>query len=211
MQVTILFGILASTYLLVIAKRVPALIRGFRYQSALLLMATLILAVREGRAELYAVAGLIFAVKVLMIPHYLYLVARKIKLNESLGFFINAQLSLALALMLTYFSWMLSGRLGLNLDSSLGAAITVAFSVIFTGAFLMIFRMTALGQVIGLLVMENGIFLLASYISGGMPFFVEIAIFFDVLVSVVIMGLFVYRINKLFTHIDVSKLSRLRG
>ncbi len=93
----------------------------------------------------------------------------------------------------------------------MGAAITVAFSVIFIGAFLMIFRMMALTQVIGLLVMENGIFLLASYISGGMPFFVEIAIFFDVFVSVVIMGLFVYRINKLFTHIDVSKLSRLRG
>ena len=44
-----------------------------------------------------------------------------------------------------------------------------------------------------------------------MPFFVEIAIFFDVFVSVLIMGFFVYRINKLFTHIDVNKLSRLKG
>ena len=75
----------------------------------------------------------------------------------------------------------------------------------------MIFRMTALAQIIGLLTMENGLFLLASTVAGGMPFFVEIAIFFDVFVSVIIMGLFVYRINRFFTHIDVTKLSRLKG
>jgi hydrogenase-4 component E len=89
--------------------------------------------------------------------------------------------------------------------------LAIAFFIVLSGLFLMISRMSALAQIIGLLVMENGLFLLASTVSGGMPFFVEIAIFFDVFVSVVIMGLFVYRINKLFTHIDVNKLSRLRG
>jgi hydrogenase-4 component E len=78
------------------------------------------------------------------------------------------------------------------------------------GLFIMIFRMKALSQVIGFLVMENGLFLVASAVSGGMPFFVEIAIFMDVFVSVVIFGIFIYRINKLFTHIDVSKLNTLR-
>ncbi len=87
----------------------------------------------------------------------------------------------------------------------------VAFFMVLTGLFLMISRITALAQVVGLLVMENGLFLLASTVSGGMPFFVETAIFFDVFVSVLIMGFFVYRINKLFTHIDVNKLSRLKG
>lgn len=211
MKVIILFGILASTYLLVIAKRMPALIRSFRYQSVFLFLITLVIALKEARIDLYIVAGLIISLKVFTIPHFLFLVSKKIKLNENLGLFINAQLSLAGALMLTYCSWTLSNALGFSWNHSMGAAITVAFSVIFIGAFLMISRMMALTQVIGLLVMENGIFLLASFISGGMPFFVEIAIFFDVFVSVVIMGLFVYRINKLFTHIDVSKLSRLRG
>jgi len=86
-----------------------------------------------------------------------------------------------------------------------------AFFVVLVGIFLMVGRMTALAQVVGLLVMENGLFLLASTVAGGMPFFVEIAIFFDVFVSVIIMGFFVYRISKLFTHIDVNKLSRLKG
>jgi hydrogenase-4 component E len=71
--------------------------------------------------------------------------------------------------------------------------------------------MKAFTQVVGILVMENGIFLFASSVSGGMPFFAEIAIFFDVFISVVIMGIFVFRINSLFTHIDVNRLSRLKG
>ncbi|MCX5678605.1 MAG: hypothetical protein NTY76_05790 [Candidatus Omnitrophica bacterium] len=211
MHVIILFGILASTYLMVIAKRMPALIRSFRYQSAFLFLITSVIAFKEARIDLYIVAALIISLKVFIIPHFLFFILKKIKLNENLGSFINAQLSLIFALMLTYCSWTLSNVLGFSWNHSMGAAITVALSVVFIGAFLMISRMMALTQVIGLLVMENGIFLLASFISGGMPFFVEIAIFFDVFVSVVIMGLFVYRINKLFTHIDVSKLSRLRG
>lgn len=75
----------------------------------------------------------------------------------------------------------------------------------------MISRLKALAQIIGILVMENGIFLLSSAFSGGMPFIVEMAIFLDVFVSVIILGLFVYRINELFTGIDVDQLSRLKG
>ena len=113
--------------------------------------------------------------------------------------------------MFTYLSWIFASYLvGAN-NPILTATLAIAFFIVFAGIFLMIFRMTALAQIIGLLVMENGLFLLASTVSGGMPFFVEIAIFFDIFVSVLIMGFFVYKINKLFTHIDVNKLSRLKG
>lgn len=210
MQAIILFAVLSSTYLMVIAKRVPALIRGFRYQSFFLFLMTLIAGFSVRHFDLYLVALLILVLKVFIIPHFLYFIAKRINLDENLGLFVNAQLSLAVALLLTYCSWIFSQGLGFSPDYR-GVAITVAFSVVFIGAFLMISRMKAFTQVTGLLVMENGIFLFASFISGGMPFFVEIAVFLDVFVSVIIMGLFVYRINKLFTHIDVNKLSRLKG
>lgn len=211
MQTLILFMILVSTYLMVIAKRMPALIRSFRYQSFFLFWVTLGAAFAGGHADLYFVSALILILKVFMIPSFLNRLAGKIKVDENLGLFINAQLSLIFALMLTYSSWVFSQTLNFIPGSFQGMAVTVSFSVIFIGAFLMIFRMKAFTQVLGLLVMENGIFLFASSIYGGMPFFVEIVIFFDVFTSVIIMGLFVYRINKLFTHIDVNKLSRLKG
>ncbi len=212
MQAIILFGILASGYLMVIAKRIPALIRSFRYQSLFLFLATFIIAMREGRLDLYIIAGLLFALKACAIPHFLMRITKRIGVNENLGLFINAQLSLLGALGFTYLSWVFSGYLIVAHSQPLeGVMLTIAFFTVLVGIFLMIFRMTALAQVIGLLVMENGLFLLSSAVSEGMPFFVEIAIFFDVFVSVVIMGFFVYRINKLFTHIDVNKLSRLKG
>ncbi|MFA4991636.1 MAG: hypothetical protein WC569_03555 [Candidatus Omnitrophota bacterium] len=210
MREFILLGVLAVTYLMVIAKRVPALIRGFRYQSFFIFLITLAAGYAERQVDLYAVALLILALKVFIIPRGLNLIAKKINVDENLGLFVSAQVSLIAALALTYCSMVFSETLGFGRDYRL-AAVTVALSVIFIGAFLMISRMKAFTQVVGLLVMENGIFLFASFVSGGMPFFVEIAVFLDVFVSVIIMGLFIYRVNKLFTHIDVSKLSRLKG
>ncbi|MFA6349408.1 MAG: hypothetical protein WCY12_00580 [Candidatus Omnitrophota bacterium] len=211
MQPLIIFGILAATYLMVVAKRTPALIRSFRYQSFCLFLATLFMAIKEGHPELYIVSGLLFVLKVSAIPYFLLRMIKKIQANEDLGLLVNTQLSLIWALGFTYLSWVFSAHLLGQVNQTQTIIMAVSFFIVLSGMFLMIFRMTALAQIIGVLVMENGLFLLASAVSGGMPFLVEIAIFFDVFVSVVIMGVFVYRINKLFTHIDVNKLSRLRG
>ncbi|MFA5146843.1 MAG: hypothetical protein WC515_05705 [Candidatus Omnitrophota bacterium] len=209
MPAMILFSTLVTAYLMVIAKRVPSLIRSFRYQSFFLFVMTLTAGFSERHMDLYFVAALILVLKVFIIPHFLCLTAKRINVDENLGLFVNPQLSLITALALTYCSWVLS-RAVTSGSGYPWIAITVSFSTVFIGAFLMVSRMKAFAQVAGLLVMENGIFLLASSISGGMPFFVEIAVFFDVFISVIVMGLFVYRINKLFTHIDVNKLSQLR-
>ena len=211
MQGMILFTVLAATYLMVMAKRVPALIRAFRYQSFCLFALTFIMALEERRPDLFIIAGLLFVLKVAIIPYLLYRIIRRIKANEDLGLFVNPQLSLLWAMAFTYLSWIFTAHLAVSSQVMLTSMMAIAFFMILTGLFLMISRMTALAQLIGLLVMENGLFLLASTVSGGMPFFVEIAIFFDVFMSVLITGIFVYRINKLFTHIDVNKLSSLKG
>jgi hydrogenase-4 component E len=206
-----LLGIIIFTYLMVIAKRMTALIRDFRLQSLFLFLATGWLAIKEQAVSLGIIAVLIFVLKVLVIPQVLRQVMKKIKVKEDLGLFINVQLSMLLAILFSAAAWAFA-KFIVSPYPAAGAILPAeALFIILTGFFLMIFRMTALAQVVGLLVMENGLFLLAAAISGGMPFFIEIAIFFDVLMSVIIMGFFVYRINKLFTHIDVNKLTRLRG
>ncbi len=211
MYLLVLFGVLVSTYLMVVAKRMPALIRSFRYQSFFLFLLTLIIAVHEQHAELYIVAALLFILKVGVIPYFLYRIIDDIKPDENLGLFINAQLSLLCALAFMYVSWIFTAFVFSPVSALRAMVPAAAFFMVLVGIFLMVGRMTALAQVVGILAMENGLFLLASTVAGGMPFFVEIAIFFDVFVSVVIMGFFVYRISKLFTHIDVNKLSRLKG
>jgi hydrogenase-4 component E len=75
----------------------------------------------------------------------------------------------------------------------------------------MVSRNKALMQMLGLLVLENGIFLAALTTTFGMPLIIEIGVFFDILIGLLLMGIFAFRIRDTFDHLDVSKLRRLRG
>ena len=89
--------------------------------------------------------------------------------------------------------------------------LAVAISLFLIGFFMMINRRKALTQVLALLSLENGIFLAAISLTYGMPLIVELGVFFDVLVAVMVLGILVYRIRETFESMDVSRLRRLRG
>jgi len=205
-----LIGIVLMAYSMVAAKRITSLIFSFRIQSAFLFLATLFMAIKEKGLELYIVAGLLLLLKVVLIPNFLSNIVKKLKMNEYVGMFLNPLASLFMAVFLTYLSYVFTTRIIVFKAEAQVISFAASLSVTMIGLFIMIFRMKALSQVIGFLVMENGLFLAASALAGGMPFFVEIVIFMDVFVSVIIFGMFIYKINKLFTHIDVSKLNTLR-
>ena len=207
----IIAGFLVATFLMVIAKRITALIRMFRIESIFLLLYTLYMGLSQRHLELLVVCALIFTFKIVIIPLVLLRITRRINAEEDLGLLVNPQVSLIIALIFAYLSYLFTYKsMGLAHSPVLVGFIT-AMTAVCIGFFLMVSRLKALGQVIGLLVMENAIFLAASMIAGGMPFFVEIAFFFDIFVFVVIVEVFVYKVNRLFTHIDTSKMQSLKG
>jgi hydrogenase-4 component E len=65
-------------------------------------------------------------------------------------------------------------------------------------------------EIVGLLMMENGLFLAAISLTYGMPMIVEIGVFFDVLVAAIIMGIFAFKINHTFETLDTTFMRRLR-
>lgn len=211
MELFILSAILIGGYLITIAKRMSALIRNFALQSFFLALFMLIRGIEEHSPEFFLIAGIIFVLKVFIIPFFLNKIYRKIKVSENIGMFINPQLSLICGLFFTYLSWVISCKIAPEADGLALFSLTVSFLLMLTGIFLMVFRMKAVTQAIGILIMENGIFLLGSSVARGMPFFVEIGFFFDIFISVIILNIFIYRINKMFTHIDVHKLTSLKG
>jgi hydrogenase-4 component E len=85
-----------------------------------------------------------------------------------------------------------------------------AMSLLITGVLLMLTRKLAISQIIGFLVMENGIFFFALTQTDGMPMIIEMGILLDVLVGVMIAGLMLFNIKKSFEHIDVTRLLNLR-
>jgi hydrogenase-4 component E len=90
----------------------------------------------------------------------------------------------------------------------LGAA--GGISLDFTGLILMLTRRLAVSQIVGFLVIENGIYVFALTQTKGMPMMVEMGILLDVLVGVMVSGLLLFKIQKSFEHIDVGQLTELK-
>jgi hydrogenase-4 component E len=192
------------------AKRISACIILFGAQSAVMAAQVLAIAYARHSIEAYAVATLVIAVKVVAIPFALFRIVKELKAPQDVTASTTATQSvfiMAGLILLSFFAVAPYAKT-LRVDEDMLAA---AIALLLTGAFLMVSRKKALMQVIGLLVLENGIFLAALTTTFGMPLVIEIGIFFDLLMGVFLMGLFVFRIRDTFDHLDVSKLRRLRG
>jgi len=141
------------------------------------------------------------------VPVMLSRIVKRIKTDEDLGLTLSPAVSIFVALGLVCLSWVFARKL----FGTANVTLITAFSATLIGFFLMIFRMKAVAQIVGLLTMENGIFLAGAAITGGMPFFLEIAIAFDIFMVFLILGVFIFRINNVFTHIETDKLNELKG
>ena len=199
-----------TVLLIAAAKRTSTCIALFAAQCAVIAVQIVALAYLHRSREALVVAAMVLLVKVLAIPCALLQIRRR--LNVPVGIIASTTAAqsvfIASALILLAFAVVQPYARAFALDSEMLAAAT---AVVLTGAFLMVSRKKALMQVIGLLVLENGIFLAALTTTFGMPLVVEMGIFFDLLMCVLLMGVFVFRIRDTFEHVDVSKLRRLRG
>jgi hydrogenase-4 component E len=196
--------------LLAVARRISTSVLLFSLQSAVITAEVLATAFQEKLAEAYIVGAMVFVIKVVVIPRAFFLLADKLKTVRDVKASTTPTQSVFIAAAMIYLSYAAVHSYGQSMhvpDDALAAAV----SLILTGAFLMVSRKKALMQMLGLLVLENGIFLAALITTFGMPLVIEIGIFFDILMGLLLMGIFTFRISDTFDHLDVSKLRRLRG
>lgn len=204
-------GMLVLQLLLVVQRMLLTNIRLFALQSLLLAGIAAIIAFFHNAAHVYVVAVLTVVGKVLFLPWLLDRQVRRIQIVQEVEPLLSFPTSMLICGGLTLLGYLVARpftsleRLGNN---TLGVAITL----LLTGFFLMINRRKALSQVLALLTVENGVMLAAVALTTyGMPLVVELGIFFDVLVAVMVLGLLVYRIRDTFASMDTSKLSQLKG
>ena len=202
--------IFLTLLLLAGSKRLSTCISLFMVQSAVIAAQVFAIAYLHHSTEAFLVGAVVVAVKVVAIPYALFYLVRKLRTTRD----VKASLSpapsvfVAAALILVSFTAVQSYAAELNVARDPLAA---AVAIMLTGCFLMITRNKALAQILGLLILENGIFMAALVTTFGMPLVIEIGVAFDVLMGVFLMGLFTFRIRESFADLDVSKLRRLRG
>jgi hydrogenase-4 component E len=210
--ITLMAAAMLVVQLLMIAQRMLLTsIRLFAIQSLLLAGIAAVVAYYHHASHVYVVAALTLVGKVFFLPWLLNRLVRRIQIHKEIEPLLGAPTSMLICGGLTLLGYVVARpfsaleRLGNN---TLGIALTL----VLTGFFLMINRRTALTQVLALLTLENGVMLAAvALASYGMPLVVELGIFFDVLVAVMVLGILVYRIRETFASMDTGKLSDLKG
>jgi hydrogenase-4 component E len=189
-------------------------IRLFGVQSFLLAGIAAAVAWYNNAPHIYAAAAMTVVVKAILVPLALERLVDRIEIRHEIEPIVNAPVSIFISGCLTLVAYMV-GESFYHPDpraASLGRnTLAVAISVFLIGFFMMINRRKALSQVLALLTLENGVFLAAICLTYGMPLIVELGVFFDVLVAVMVLGILVFRIRETFESMDVSKLRRLRG
>lgn len=156
---------------------------------------------------LIGLSGIVF--KGIVLPWLLFLVVRRSAIRREIEPFIGFNLSILAGIgMLALSSWLALHLLsaGGGLDPVL---LSAALFMVLTGLFLIISRRKAITQVMGYLVMENGIYTLGIGVGSELQSIVELGILLDVSVGVFLMGIMLFHINREFNHIDADQLGEL--
>jgi hydrogenase-4 component E len=168
----------------------------------------------SGYPELYLIAVLTALFRGLVLPYLVWRIIRRLRVAREIHEFLQPSSALVAGALGVIFSLAVSYRVGqsLGLAGTVAVlALTVMLSMKLIGFLMLSVRHEALSQILGLLVLENGIFLGAQILVPGMPMLIEIVILFDLLIVVACFGILV---QYLVTHVGSTSsldLKRLVG
>jgi hydrogenase-4 component E len=216
-MITMMAALVLVLQIMMVAQRwLVTNIRAFGVQSFLLASIAATIAYFNHAPQMYVVAALTLVFKAVLLPLVLERLVLKIEIRQEIEPFVNVPISVIVSGLLTLLAYVVAESFHRPEEAtgpaSLGHnTLAVALALFLIGFFMMVNRRKALNQVLGLLSLENGLFLAAISLTYGMPLLIELGITFDFLVAVMVLGILAYRIRETFDSMDVSKLSRLRG
>lgn len=191
-------------------RSLRAYIAAFQWQSAVLSALLVVIGYLGNDPELYFVAIIFVALKVIALPYYLTRMAKRLGSEREEHPYVNVATSLILAGLLVLLAYAVTRPLVMVSTLPTRGGLPLAVGLIFVGLFVVVTRKKALTQIVGFLVMENGIALLASLATYGIPLIVEMGVFLDILMGFLVMQVFVYQIHDTFESIDVDQLNELK-
>jgi hydrogenase-4 component E len=203
-------GILLLAFAMISQRRIASLINLFALQGAALVAASVLLGYAAGNNDLYISAALTLALKVLLIPWLLYRVIRRLNVRWDVEPLINVPTMMIVGIGLVIFSFSLALPLSRLSVSIAGGSVGIALACVLLAFMMMITRSRAVPQVIGFLSMENGLIFAATTATNGMPMIVEFGIALDVLVGILILGVFMFQIREQFDSLDIRNLEKLK-
>ena len=160
--------------------------------------------------ELYLIAILTLLFRGCFLPYLLLRIIRRLHIAREVHVILQASSSLVIGALSVVFALAVATRIGgdLGLAGTVAVlALTVMLAMKLIGFLMLTVRHEAISQILGLLVLENGIFLGAQILVPGMPLLIEIVILFDLLVVIACFGMLV---QYLLSHVGTTSSLELR-
>ena len=202
--------ILLLSFAMISQRRIVSLINLFMVQGAALVAASFLLGYATRQPDLYVSGALTLVLKVIFIPWMLHRVIRKLDVRWDVETLFNVPTTMLFGIGLVIFSFSLALPISRLSDSIAGGSLGIALACVLLSFMMMITRSKAVPQVIGFLSMENGLIFAATTVTHGMPMIVEFGIALDVLVGVLILGVFMFQIREKFDTLDIHNLEALK-
>ena len=199
-----------TSLLLLGSSRLVGCIRIVALQGILLGLLTLLAHRHELSLRPLLLAAAIIGLKGVVFPWLLALVLRDASVRREVEPFVSFTVSLLIGTLALALSLWLSQRLPLPTPPIASLLVPVALFTTLAGLFVIVSRRTALTQVLGYLILENGIYAFGVGLVQGTPMLVELGVLLDVFVAVFVMGIALFHINREFDHVDANRLAALR-
>lgn len=196
--------LLIATILLVIKRDFSGWIQAYKYQTIILSIITGVIGYMTTNWEIYVAAFITFSLKAVIVPRLLTKVTEKISYdfkNETKPY-LSIRASLIVSTILVALSYLLTQQIKLDEDIIATSFLPVSISLLLIGLLVMIGRKVTLNQIVGLLILENGLFLFVLSLTHGISIIIEIGIFIDIMVGIVISSILIHRIGYTFDNID---------
>jgi len=203
-------GLLLISFSMLSQRRTRRLIELFAWQGAILFASTSLVAYSAGLRHLWYSAALTLILKVFLLPLILLRLVQRLQAQWDTEPLINIPTTMLLGVGLVIFAFGLAQPISALATTITRNTLGIALAIILLAFLMMITRRNAVSQVVGFLSMENGLFFAATSATYGMPMVVELGIALDVLVGVLVLGIFFFQIREQFDSLDLHNLESLK-
>ena len=203
------FMVLVS-FMLLYQDRMFSLLNVFALQALILAASVAWQAHVQGAPHLYVTALIALVLKAIIIPVVLHRVVVKLGIHRNIETVGGIGLTMLFGMGLVALSMVVMLKATAAADPLAREDLAFALSVVLLGLLMMVTRRNAVSQIIGFMSLENGLILAATG-AKGMPLVVEISVAFSVLVALIVIGVFLFRIRERFDSVDIHALDESRG
>ena len=189
-------------------RRILTLINLFMMQGMVLAASTLIVALTTGQSHLFWSVALTVLLKVIGLPYILHRLIRQLSVKWDVETLLNIPTTMLAGIALVIVAFNVAQPISQLAGTITRSTLGIALACVLLSFLMMITRSKAVPQVIAFLSMENGLFFAATSATYGMPMVVELGIALDVLVGLVILGVFFFQIREQFDSLDIRHMER---